>query len=383
MSLPMNLMEPITAEEASALQTLPASWYTDPRVLDAEMRTVFASAPNYVGCVGMVPRHRSFRAIPQSDGAFVLVRNGDDIALLSNICLHRGLVMLEGSGETKVIVCPMHRWSYDLDGTLLSAPRYPQTPCASLPRRPLANWNGVLFATQRDVAADLAPFDGRPELDVSRYVYVESEQEEQPVNWKVPIEVLLENYHVPIIHPGLSRFVEPSSWYGVEGFDGDPLMYQEMRPHPDFAHNPGSAAWERWQQAILKITGGVTPPFAAIISLYSPNIFLEWYPFTFVVTMYVPRSPERTLMIRDFFYDPRALEIVPEFPTMSKACWDENQIADDRAHEALQRGRALLHRQDPHAPSGYAVYQYPSEESVRIFHERLMAAVLPVLDATP
>lgn len=353
--------------------TLPVSWYVDPEVFALEMRAIFSSASEYVGCVPMVPESGWIRTIPQSDHAEMLVRDGENIRLLSNICLHRSMLMMQGRDKLKALTCPMHLWSYDLSGRLLKAQHYPDTPCLNLPKRPLQNWNGILFAGERDVADDLSELGGRPELDMSRYVLVQSEQEEQPINWKIPVEVLLENYHVPIIHPGLSRYVDPSTWYGTEGeFESAWLSYQEMRPHSDFINNPASPVFERWQRAILKILGGEPPSFATIISLYYPNIFLEWYPFTFVVTTYTPRSPESSLMTRDFFYDPQALEAVAEFPELAKAAWDENQLADDIAHKALQQGRSLRFKRNPHDLSGYEVYQSPTEESVQLFHSKLM-----------
>ena len=46
-----------------------------------------------------------------------LVRNGERIELLSNICRHRQAIMLTASGNVQNIVCPVHRWTYDLSGS--------------------------------------------------------------------------------------------------------------------------------------------------------------------------------------------------------------------------------------------------------------------------
>ncbi|HYR08282.1 MAG TPA: SRPBCC family protein [Longimicrobium sp.] len=365
---------------AHPLPTLPLAWYFDPAILEIERRTVFADAPEYVGCAPMVPQPGCYYTVPRSDHADALVRDDGKVRLLSNVCLHRNLLMLQGSGRVKALVCPMHRWSYLLDGRVLAAPHYEETPCVSLPQRPLEEWNGIFFTGARGVAEHLAPLSGRPELDVSGYVFVESEIEEQSINWKVPVEVLLENYHVPVIHPGLTRYVDRSTWFGNDGgYDDERLMYQEMKPHPDFAHNPASPVFERWQQAILQVTGGTLPPFAALIALLAPNIFLEWYPFMFVVTAYTARTPEQTLMTREFFYDPRALEAVPRFAELAKAAWDENQQADEIVHAGLHRGRALHYRREPDGLSGYGTYQSPTEDSVQLFHNHLMKRVMPHL----
>ncbi|MGA7315911.1 MAG: SRPBCC family protein [Silvibacterium sp.] len=356
--------------------TLPVSWYVDDEMFQREQQTIFSSASQYVGVIGMVPETGSFRTVPQTEHSEILVRNKNGIELLSNICLHRSMQMIQGAGKAKAFTCRMHCWSYDLGGKLLKAHQYPETPCRNLPRRAVQNWNGILFAGDRPVSADLAALGGRPELDVSNYLFLQSQEETQEVNWKIPVEVLLENYHVPLIHPGLSRYVPGSIWTGTEGtYEGEWLSYQEMPPHPDFAHNPASEVFERWQQAILMVNGGKPPAVAAIIGAYYPNTFLEWYPFMMVVTVYTPLAPRKSLMTRDFFYYPKALDVVPQFAELAKAAWDENQRQDDHVHYALQRGRELHYRRCPNDLSGYEIYQAPMEESVQLFHAKLMHAM--------
>ena len=139
-----------------ATSQLPASWYCDPAVYDAEQRLLFARAPGYVGHELMVPNPGDYHALAWRDNAQALVRNAQDIELVSNICRHRQAIMLQGRGNVPAIVCPIHRWTYDLKGELLGAPHFADKPCLNLGRSPLANWNGLLFDGKRDVERDLA-----------------------------------------------------------------------------------------------------------------------------------------------------------------------------------------------------------------------------------
>ena len=41
-----------------------------------------------------VPEPGDWRRLPQDDGSRILVRNGNEVALLSNVCRHRQAVML-------------------------------------------------------------------------------------------------------------------------------------------------------------------------------------------------------------------------------------------------------------------------------------------------
>jgi choline monooxygenase len=365
--------------EPGGTATLPLSWYFDPKVLEIERRTIFSSGPDYVGCSAMVPAPGAFHSLAHVDHAEILVRDGDTIRLLSNVCLHRGHLIAEGRGTARALTCPMHRWSYGLDGTLRNAPLYPATPCGRLAARPLQEWNGLLFAGARNVRDDLAFLGARPDLDLTSYVLDEVQAQVQAINWKIPIEIGLENYHAPFTHPGFARYTTSETWYENDGaVDTEQVSFHQMKPSPEFGRNSGSPAFEAFQQAILKINNGAPPTYGVVILIYYPNTFFEWWPYAFEATTYTPLSPDRTLMTRQILFDPRALEIVPTYADLFKAAWFETQVADDDAQVSMQRGRAARYRVDPDAPSGYAGYQ-AMEESTPLFLGKLAAAVAPHL----
>ena len=99
-----------------ATSQLPAAWYCDPRVFDAERRHLFARAPGYAGHALMAPEAGDYHVLESRDNAQALVRNAERVELLSNICRHRQAIMLKGRGNAANIVCPIHRWTYDLEG---------------------------------------------------------------------------------------------------------------------------------------------------------------------------------------------------------------------------------------------------------------------------
>jgi choline monooxygenase len=117
------------------------------------------------------------------DHAKMLVRNARGVELMHNICRHRQAVMMQGRGNARNFVCPLHRWTYDTRGTLIGAPHFPQTPCKSLGRTPLQHWNGLLFGGPRNVAEDLARL-GIEDFDFSGYVYDRTRITEYKQNWK-------------------------------------------------------------------------------------------------------------------------------------------------------------------------------------------------------
>ena len=88
---------------------------------------------------------RNYYCLPQENDARVLVNNNNGIELLSNVCRHRQAVMLKGSGTTQNIVCPLHGWTYNREGTIQAAPHFDPCPKSDLRRYRIQEWNGLLF----------------------------------------------------------------------------------------------------------------------------------------------------------------------------------------------------------------------------------------------
>src|ERR1700680_1808480 len=102
--------------------TLPASVYTDPTVHAAEKEKIF-------GRTWQVAGHRGQGASPgdyfttEIIGEPVLIVRGADGVLRGfyNVCRHRAGPPAEGCGSRKLFRCGYHGWTYDLDGSLISA----------------------------------------------------------------------------------------------------------------------------------------------------------------------------------------------------------------------------------------------------------------------
>ena len=163
---------------------LPVSWYFDQRVFELEQQHLFADGPGYVGHELMVPNPGDYHTLAWMDHGKTLVRNANGIELMSNVCRHRQAILLEGRGNAQNIVCPLHRWTYDMKGELLGAPHFPDNPCLNLGKTPLQNWQGLLFAGKRQVAKDLASFTIADQFDFSGYMLDRVEVMELQQNWK-------------------------------------------------------------------------------------------------------------------------------------------------------------------------------------------------------
>lgn len=82
-------------------QSLPFSAYTDPTLLLAEQADIFAKEWVFVCMEGEIPNPGNYFAMNLAGEPIIVMRGDDgDLLALSNICRHRGTVLLdEGFGS--------------------------------------------------------------------------------------------------------------------------------------------------------------------------------------------------------------------------------------------------------------------------------------------
>jgi len=343
---------------------LPVSSYFDAELFRREQELIFQSGPRYIGHELAVPEAGDHYALPQEGEGRSLVRTADGIELISNVCRHRQAVILRGRGRVQgQIVCPLHRWTYDLHGQLIGAPRFEHDPCLNLRSYPLQSWNGLLFeANGFDVAAELCAIESRQAFDFGGYVLDKIELHECDYNWKTFIEVYLEDYHVGPFHPGLGRFVtcDDLRWhYGAH----HSVQTVGVR---DGLKQAGSPVYQRWHEAVMKFRDGVPPSHGAIWLTLYPNVMVEWYPHVLVVSTLFPRGPQKTLNVVEFFYPEEIAAFEREFIDAEQAAYAETCLEDDEIALRMDAGRkALMERGDDEA----GPYQSPMEDGMQHFHE--------------
>ncbi|HLB06710.1 MAG TPA: Rieske (2Fe-2S) protein, partial [Alphaproteobacteria bacterium] len=102
--------------------TLPAEWYTEPAVFEAEKESIFYRTWQFAGHAGQLANPGDYVTSPLLDQNVFIVRGTDGILrAFHNVCRHRAHQLLQGSGNVRVITCPYHAWSYELDGRLRAA----------------------------------------------------------------------------------------------------------------------------------------------------------------------------------------------------------------------------------------------------------------------
>jgi len=351
--------------------------YFDAAVYGREMERIFQHSPRYVGHELSIPEVGDYQTLLHEGEGRALVRTRDGVELISNVCRHRQAVMLRGRGNVGAasgasnIVCPLHRWTYDLHGRLIGAPHFADDPCLNLNNYPVQTWNGMVFEDRRaadprgpmrKVTNDLARIGPMADLDFTGYVFDHVQMHECDYNWKTFIEVYLEDYHVAPFHPGLGQFVtcEDLRWeFGAQH------SVQTVGAKNELA-KPGSAAYRKWHDAVLAYRNGVPPKHGAIWLTYYPTVMVEWYPHVLVVSTLYPKGPQKTLNVVEFFYPEEIAAFEREFVEAEQAAYWETCAEDDEIALRMDAGRrALMERGDDEV----GPYQSPMEDGMQQFHE--------------
>lgn len=231
-------------------RTPPAWLYTDPEV-QARIR---AAVWRRGWSVLLEPDpHAAHDVVPcgvAGDPA-LWVRDGDTERLLSNVCTHRAARLVDAPCSAEVLRCPYHGRRFRRDGTVAGAPGFEGTfgPDDALPRLGLGRAGPLRFGA-------VAPTDGfdtwwgpvAEAMAVSGFDPAGLRRDPDgdrthrlDVPWLLYLENYLEGFHVPFVHPELSKTLDLGG-YGHVLLPHGTLQVGVARPgQPAFA--PASGRW--------------------------------------------------------------------------------------------------------------------------------------------
>jgi phenylpropionate dioxygenase-like ring-hydroxylating dioxygenase large terminal subunit len=249
-----------SAIDLSEAQTLPPECYTDKDFYEFEKEALYHHEWLCVGRESWVPNIGDYFTT-QIIGEPIVVARGRDgqVNAMSSVCAHRAMLVAEGSGNTRMFLCPYHHWAYGLDGKLTGAPAMEKT-CNfkkeenGLTRFKVEIWQGFLFVNFDLEAAPLAPRLTAVTEAIAHYDLASAEGE-RPLepgvfawNWKVMFENNNDGYHASKLHQGpLHDFVpsERAEFPEADPADAGFLRYNGTL-HPD-------ASFNATQRALLPI----------------------------------------------------------------------------------------------------------------------------------
>ena len=348
--------------DITVASTFPASFYRDDAAFAAARERVFSRSWQWLGDIADVshPGSMSPRELLPGliDEPLLLTRDAaGTLRCLSNVCTHRGNLLVKAPCRADQIRCSYHSRRFDLAGRMTFMPEFEcarNFPSAKddLPTPPFGLFGPHAFASL-DPAAPLDDFLGDVQrrvpwlpLDAMRHEPSRDRDYHVAAHWALYVENYLEGFHIPFVHPALNQVLDYSD-YTSELFryanlqlaaarEGEPA-FEQPRSSPD--HGQRIAAYYFW---------------------VFPNLMLNFYPWGLSLNLVLPLGPARTrVAFRAYVHDARALD------RGAGGGLDQVEMEDEAIVERVQSGvRSRLYTQGRYSPT--------REQGVHHFH-RLLA----------
>ena len=295
--------------------TIPASWYTDERLYQLELQTVFSGSWQLVCHLDHVSEAGKYVTSEIAGEPIVVVRGSDNLLRgFFNVCRHHAAaVMTEPEGKANQLRCPYHGWTYSLEGELKGTPDFAgvcdfDRAANGLVPVETAVWEKWVFVR---VGADgaqqpsLNDFLGEDligqilPLKLGNLHWMERRHYAFDCNWKVFVDNYLDGgYHVPHLHKGLDSVLDYSK-YMIENGEHYCLQWSPLI-------SEGAEAQ----------TGAVRKGDRALYYWIHPNFMINWYQGAMDTNLVIPRGVDKTEVIFDFY-----------FPDVSESSLERNQAS--------------------------------------------------------
>lgn len=248
-----NVMKPL--ETASVL---PLRAYSNRAYYEQEVDAVIRPGWHAVGRVSQLSETGSYITTDIAGEPVIVIRGKDGVLrAMSNVCRHRGAQLATDCGVAKLLVCPYHTWTYNLDGSLRGAPHMNKVDdfsakAIALPQFALETWNGFVFVNLDPNAAPLAPqvtelTEALAPFNLEAWEWEPWVEFDVDWNWKISLENFSEAYHHIGVHKDSIGKVSPAEkavyektnnnyslfYVYIEGEDGEYLPDSTGYPFPN------------------------------------------------------------------------------------------------------------------------------------------------------
>lgn len=256
-------------------RTISSEFYTDERYFELSKEKIFVKSWQFVGTKDEVNNVRPVTLLENIlDEPILITKNGETFNCFSNVCTHRGKILVEEPAAASLIRCGYHGRRFSLDGNFLSMPEFEgvdnfPSESDNLPRISSAGWGDFLFASL-DPAASFTDFVGAASSAVDIKAYAEARlvlahEYDIDAHWALYCENYLEGFHIPFVHHSLNEVVDYGS-YTTETF-----RYSSLQTGFDYQKNA-----------------------AGHYVFIFPNLMFNFYPWGISVNIVKPVSPAKT-----------------------------------------------------------------------------------------
>ncbi len=341
--------------------TLEAKFYIEQDVYERQVEKVFASSWQFCGDLDSLDTSETILPVTLLPGCLdeplILSRDcNDKIHVLSNVCTHRGSILIEEKRSNSKINCRYHGRCFSLGGTFLSAPGF-DAACDfpsdkdNLPKLDTEYFGKFIFTSVqpeypfRDLIQDMMDRVGwlpleKCELDPSnsRTYFVDA-------NWALYVDNYLEGLHIPFVHPGLAAILD------TKNYKTELMKYGNLQI---------GIATEEDDAFVLPAS---SPDYGKRVAAYYywlfPNTMFNFYPWGISINIVEPMGVDKTrIRFLTYVYDK------DKMGSYSPDSINTTELEDEAVVEAVQKGmRSRLYNQGRYSPQW--------EVGVHQFHQLL------------
>ncbi|MDI3325201.1 aromatic ring-hydroxylating dioxygenase subunit alpha [Pontibacterium granulatum] len=372
--------------DGGAVYSLPPECFTSEDFYQFEMNAVWSHEWFCVGRANDIPDTGDYYTITVGDDPLVVIRDrSGSINVVSNVCQHRGMLIVEGRGNTRRLRCPLHAWVYNTQGELTSAPGLTDkddeefnVKDVCLPKLRTEIWEGFIFCTQDESLPPLSDRLGNLGEQLRNYKMSELrapeplEMEPFDWNWKIFND---ECYHCSFLHGSSwgDMFPLPQSNVDEEVKFNDVgrglVSYNLISPHKDAAPTHTGSILQPAMEGLTdaersQLSYVTVAPNLLIVAMPDKVKYFMWLPTGAKTSLYGVSwmYPESTLQ-RDDFQDNFQKEHDDLWPVMEEDvfAWRSCQVGFQSQHAT--RGRLTSDEKVIQRLQNWLIDKYRAEDS--------------------
>ncbi|HVE57952.1 MAG TPA: SRPBCC family protein [Pyrinomonadaceae bacterium] len=266
-------------------ETLSSEFYTDEKYFLESKEKIFARSWQMVGTTDETDNLVPFTILENFlDEPGLITKTNENFTCLSNVCTHRGKILVEEKCKANGIRCGYHGRRFDLDGKFLSMPEFEEaanfpSEKDDLTRIPFDILGRLLFASINPFASFEDFFASVKErltwLDWTDLKFSEKLSRDYFVDahWALYCENYLEGFHIPFVHQSLNEAID----YGT--YTTETFRFASLQT--GFAKHGENAF-------------GFNSEIAALYFFIFPNLMLNFYPWGLSVNIVKPLQTDLT-----------------------------------------------------------------------------------------
>jgi choline monooxygenase len=351
--------------DISTAKTLHTDFYTNPEVFKESREKIFGNCWQFIGDAQLVKTTGScfpFSLLEQFlDEPLLLTRDANgQIHCLSNVCTHRGTMLIAEPCQAVNLRCRYHGRQFRLDGKFISMPEFKEVknfPSNEdyLTPLPIFEWGSLLFGSLNLKAKPENYFHAMQErlpwLPLQDFIFKPELSKSYDVNahWALYCENYLEGFHIPFVHAGLNAVIDFGN-YTTEIFDSSNLQLGIAKTSDEIFDLPVSSR-------------DFGKKVAAYYFFVFPNMMFNFYPWGLSLNLVQPLGIDKTRVL--------FLTYVWKDELFNKGAGsglDVVEMEDEEVVEAVQKGvRSRFYKQGR--------YSVTREQGTHHFHRLICDAI--------